>query len=186
MAIRPIYTYEASVLRSKTIPISKPSNEVTRLALDMFETMKAAQGIGLAANQIGEKYSLFVIDLSALEDYEDLKPLVMINPVITEYWGDDIGYEEGCLSLPNVREEIIRPEWIHVRYRDLNFQEMELEADNLLSRVVQHEFDHLQGVFFTDYLKGLKKRLLQPSLDKIKRGEVEADYPLMTMEGISI
>lgn len=179
MAILPIYTYDARVLREKTREVKKPDAAITSLALDMFETMKPASGIGLAANQVGNGSSLFIVDVSGVEGYEETGPFVFINPVITELWGEDVGYEEGCLSIPNVRDEIFRPEWLNIRYRDLNFAEQELQADGLLARVIQHEYDHLQGIFFTDYLKGLKKRLVLPSLKKIMRGEMEADYPLV-------
>ena len=176
MAILPIYPYDARVLREETRAIDGPSPELTQLIIDMFATMDKANGVGLAGNQVGVGSSLFVIDLRPAEGYEDSKPLVMINPEITDLWGEDISYEEGCLSVPNVREDIFRPEKLHIRYRDANFEEMELEADDFLARVIQHEYDHLQGIFFTDYLKGLRKRLVVPVLKKIRRGEGDADY----------
>lgn len=176
MAILPIYPYDARVLREETREIKGPSTELTQLILDMFETMDKANGVGLAANQVGEGKSLFVIDLRPAEGYEETKPLVFINPVITDLWGEEIGYEEGCLSVPNVREEIFRPEKLHIKYRDANFEAQELEVDDFLSRVIQHEFDHLEGIFFTDYLRGLRKRLVMPVLKKIRAGEAEADY----------
>ena len=180
MAILPIYPYDASVLRSETLDIDKPDAELTRLIFDMLETMHAANGVGLAANQVGVGKSLFVVDLSPMEEYQDSKPLVMINPEITEEWGEEIGYEEGCLSIPNVREEVFRPENLHIRYRDANFVQQEMEVDDFLARVIQHEYDHLQGIFFTDYLRGLRKRLVMPVLKKIRIGEGEADYPMAT------
>lgn len=180
MAILPIYPYDARVLREETREITGPAPELTQLIIDMFETMDRANGVGLAANQVGEGKSLFVIDLRPVEGYEDSKPLVFINPEITEFWGDDVGYEEGCLSVPNVREEIMRPEQLHIRYRDANFEAQEMEVDDFLARVIQHEYDHLKGIFFTDYLKGLRKRLLVPVLKKISIGEGEADYKMAT------
>jgi peptide deformylase len=181
MAILPIYPYDARVLREETQEVAGPSADLTRLILDMFETMAKANGVGLAANQVGEGKSLFVIDLRPAEGYEDSKPLVFINPKITDMWGEEIGYEEGCLSVPNVREEIFRPEKLHISYRDANFEPQELEVDDFLSRVIQHEYDHLEGIFFTDYLRGLRKRLLIPVLKKIRSGEADADY-LMAMK----
>ena len=203
MAILPIYTYDARVLREKTREVPRPDAEISQLILDMFETMRLARGIGLAANQVGKEHSIFVIDVrEALDDDEEEKtpagsdapsappavssPLVFINPVIKEYYGDDVSFEEGCLSVPNVREEIFRPEKLHIRYRDVNFVEQELDADGILARVIQHEFDHLEGVFFTDYLRGLKKRLVQPALKKIKRGEMEADYRLARVREMDV
>lgn len=178
MPILPIYPYDAQVLREETREIDRPSEEVTQLIIDMFATMHYAKGIGLAANQVGVGKSLFVVDLSPMEGYEDHKPLVMINPEITDMWGEEINFEEGCLSVPNVREEVVRPEKLHIRYRDANFEPQELEADEFLSRVIQHEYDHLEGIFFTDYLRGFRKRLIMPVLKKIKRGEAEVDYAM--------
>jgi peptide deformylase len=180
MALLPIYPYDARVLREETREVAAPSPELTGLILDMFQTMRMAQGIGLAANQVGAGSSLFVIDLRPMEGFEDSSPLVMINPVITDMWGEEIGYEEGCLSVPNVREEVFRPEKLHVRYRDTAFEEKELEADDFLARVIQHEYDHLRGVFFTDYLRGLRKRLVMPVLRKIRNGETDIEYPMAT------
>jgi len=186
MAILPIYTYDAKVLRSKTHDIKKSGVELTKLILEMFETMKQANGIGLAANQVGVELSMFVVDLSVTNEYKDEPPRVFINPVITDVWGDNIMFEEGCLSVPNLREEIERPEFLHIKYRDANFEESDLEADGLLARVIQHEFDHLEGIFFTDYLRGLKKRLVLPALNKIKKGEVETDYHLVSIEQMDL
>ena len=176
MAILPIYPYGAKVLREETRVIERPGPEVTQLIIDMFETMHHANGVGLAANQVGIGSSLFVVDLSPMEEFEDAKALVMINPVITDLWGDEISIEEGCLSVPNVREEILRPEKLHIRYKDSNFQDQELEATDFLARVIQHEYDHLEGIFFTDYLRGLRKRLLVPVLKRIRSGEEETEY----------
>lgn len=186
MAILPIYTYDAKVLREKTKEVSKPDTEITQLIVDMFETMNAASGIGLAANQVGKGHSLFVVDVSGLEDYPDAQPMVFINPEIVDEFDADVAYEEGCLSVPNIREEIVRPEKIALRYLDINFEPQELVADKMLARVIQHEHDHLNGIFFTDHLRGLRKKLIQMPLKKIIRGDVEADYklaPLSVMYG---
>jgi peptide deformylase len=180
MAILPIYPYDAQVLREATREIERPSSELTQLIIDMFSTMHLAKGVGLAANQVGIGKSLFVVDLSGMDEYPDQKPLVIINPIITGFAGDDVSFEEGCLSVPNVREEVIRPEKLLISFRDANFELQELEADELLARVIQHEYDHLEGIFFTDYLKGLRKRLVMPELKKIMRGEGDADYRMAT------
>ncbi|MCZ7555962.1 MAG: peptide deformylase [Bacteroidia bacterium] len=176
MAILPIYPYDAKVLREETRLVERPGPELTQLIVDMFETMHQASGVGLAANQVGVGSSLFVMDLTSVEGYTESTPLVMINPVITDLWGDEITYEEGCLSVPNLREDVTRPEKLHIRYKDANFEDQEMEAGDFLARVIQHEYDHLDGIFFTDYLKGLRKRLVVPALKRIKAGEEKADY----------
>ncbi|MFZ1729956.1 MAG: peptide deformylase [Bacteroidota bacterium] len=178
MAILPIYPYDAQVLREETREIAGPSTELTQLIINMFETMDKANGVGLAANQVGVGQSLFVIDLRPVEGFEESKPLVFINPKITDLWGEEIGYEEGCLSVPNVREEIFRLEKLHIQFRDANFEPQEMEVDDFLARVIQHEADHLEGIFFTDYLRGLRKRLLIPVLKRIRAGEGDADYAM--------
>jgi peptide deformylase len=178
MAILPIYTYDAKVLREKTNDLLAPDPEVTRLITDMLETMHAANGIGLAANQVGKGHSLFVVDLSASEDYPDASPMAFINPQIFDDFDADIALEEGCLSVPNLREEVVRPERIAIRFLDANFEPQELVANGILARVIQHEYDHLNGVFFTDRLKGLRKKLIQPALKRIIKGDVEADYKI--------
>lgn len=179
MAQLPIYTYNASVLRERTKEIRKPADDVIELVFDLFQTMHKASGIGLAANQVGRGISLCVIDLSEMKEEKDRhEPLVMMNPIITDKWGDMILFEEGCLSLPNVREEIERQDLVHVKFRDANFEPQELEAAGLLSRVIQHEVDHLNGIYFTDHLKGLKKKLINVQLNKIKKGQIEVDYPI--------
>jgi peptide deformylase len=180
MALLPIYPYDAKVLREETHDIAAPDTNLATLVVNMFDTMHAANGIGLAANQVGVGSSLFVVDLSVMDGHENESPLVFINPVILDESDEEVTYEEGCLSVPDVREEIWRPERIRIRYRDLDFNEHEIEAGDMLARVIQHEYDHLLGVFFTDYLKGLKKRLLVPVLKKIKNGEAEADYRMAT------
>lgn len=179
MAQLPIYTYSSSILREKAREVQRIDNEIVELIVNMFETMTKAQGIGLAANQVGMGHAVCVLDLSEVKDKNQTHPpIVLINPIITDTWGDIISLEEGCLSLPDLREEIERPERLHVRYRDADFQPQELEAEGMFARVLQHEVDHLNGILFIDYLRGLKKKMIFPMLNKIKKGEVETDYPL--------
>ncbi len=182
MAILPIYTYNARVLREKTRDVTSLTDAISTLVVDMYDTMKQARGVGLAANQVGSGHSIVVIDLSDVEEYKDSRPLVMINPVIDDEWGDMITYEEGCLSVPQVRVEVERSELLHVRYMDQKFEPQEVEADGFLARVIQHEVDHLNGVFMTDHLRGLRKRLIMSSLKKIMVGEMETDYPIADLE----
>jgi len=177
MSILPIYTFDHAVLRKETEKVEQDSSELAGLIVSMFETMHNASGIGLAANQVGKSLSLTVIDISMIQGNEDIKPLVLINPEIIGTHGESV-FEEGCLSLPDIREEIIRPEKIGVRFLDAEFNEIELEADKLLARVIQHEVDHLHGKYFIDYLSPFKLSLLKGRLGKMKKGDIETDYPL--------
>ena len=177
MSILPIYTFDQPVLRKETKQVAEDSDSLQHLIDDMFATMRNANGIGLAANQIGKSLALTVIDLSDFEEYKHYEPLVIINPVITDTHGESV-FEEGCLSLPGIREEVVRPDAIGIRFLDRYMREVEIEADKLLARVIQHEVDHLHGKYFIDYLSAFKLSLLKGKLNKMKKGEMEAEYPL--------
>ncbi len=177
MSILPIYTFDHPVLRQETSQVEEDSAEIAGLIVSMFETMNNARGIGLAANQVGKSLALTVIDVSDFEGFEDQKPLVLINPVILGTHGESV-FEEGCLSLPEIREDIVRPEKVGVKFHDASFKEVELEADQILARVIQHEIDHLHGKYFIDYLSPLKLSLLKGRLSRMHRGELEVDYPI--------
>lgn len=179
MAQLPIYTYGAPVLREKTRTVRAHDDEVIRLIVDMFETMHKASGVGLAANQVGQGHSVCIVDLSEMEDEEDRhEPLILINPLVIDRSDEEVSLEEGCLSIPSLREEIRRPEKIRIKFRDGDFEWREIEAEGFLSRVIQHEVDHLNGVLFTDHVKGIRKKIISPQLKKMQKGEIEADYPL--------
>jgi peptide deformylase len=175
--ILPIFTYDHDVLRQETSQVEQDSAEIAGLIVNMFETMTNANGIGLAANQVGRSLALTVIDVGDMEGFESSKPIVLINPVITGTHGESV-FEEGCLSLPDIREDVVRPEAVGVRFLDQKFKEVEIEADKLLARVIQHEIDHLHGKYFIDYLSPFKLGLLKGRLTRMNRGEVECDYPL--------
>lgn len=182
MSILPIVTYNDQVLREKTIDVKELTEEVKQFVDDLFETMYNADGVGLAAPQVGSSHRIFVIDPDEIS--EDLEgkvygPMTFINPKITRSWGDEKPYREGCLSLPDLFEDVVRPSNIEVHYLDENFEEKVLEADGFLSRVIQHEYDHLEGVLFIDYLSRFKKRLVAKKLKKIEIGQQEAAYPLV-------
>ena len=177
MAILPIYTFDHPVLRQETSQIEQDSAGLQKLIKDMLATMRNADGLGLAANQVGKSLALTVIDLSHFEGMEDRDSLVLINPVLTGTHGESV-FEEGCLSLPNIREEIVRPEQIGVKFLDRDLKEVEIEADKILARVIQHEIDHLHGKYFIDYLSPFKFSLLRNKLSRMMRGEVETEYPL--------
>ena len=183
--ILPIRVYGDLSLREPTDPVEDDSDELQQLIDDMIETMRGAAGIGLAAPQVGRDERLFVVDLSPLaeeleEEGEEVPEgvLVFINPEITSKPGDECEYEEGCLSIPEIREMVERPASIRVRYLDREFKEQELEAEGMLARVIQHEYDHLEGVLFTDHISAFRRRLLKRRLKAIKEGDVEAEYPL--------
>jgi peptide deformylase len=144
----------------------------------MFDTMHEASGIGLAANQIGELKRILVVDISDMESGKGTKPLAIINPEIIDEEGE-WEMEEGCLSIPDIREKVTRSEKITVKYHDVNMKKVELEADGLLARVILHELDHLNGVLFTDHLTSTKKTLLRPKLKKIMKGHVETQYEVV-------
>ena len=187
--VLPIYAYGHDKLREETEPVEENSDELQELIDNMIDTMYAADGIGLAAPQVGRTERLFVIDVEPMADeIEDdgqevpPQPMVFINPEIILESDATCDFEEGCLSIPDVREKITRPERIKVRYLDRDFEEHEREVGSMLSRVIQHEFDHLFGVLFVDYLGSFRKRMLRRTLRKMANGEVEARYPLVTAE----
>ncbi|MCS7019425.1 MAG: peptide deformylase [Cytophagales bacterium] len=176
--IYPIVAYGDPVLRKVAAELThdNPPN-LPQLIADMFDTMHHAEGIGLAAPQIGLSLRLFVVDGSGTDDEEikDFKK-VFINPVILEQTGEKWGFEEGCLSIPSIREEVMRQSQVRVRYYDENWQLHEETYDGMKARVIQHEYDHIQGILFIDHLNPLKKRLLQSKLAKISKGEVKHNY----------
>jgi peptide deformylase len=177
MSILPIYTFDHAVLRQETSQIEQDSSLLQTLIDDMIATMRNADGIGLAANQIGKSLALTVIDTEHIEGMEGQAALVLINPVITGTHGESV-FEEGCLSLPGIREDIVRPDSIGVKFLDRKLQPIEMEADTILARVIQHEIDHLHGKYFTDYLSPFKLSLLRGKLSRMMKGEIETDYPL--------
>jgi peptide deformylase len=183
MAILPIVTYNDPVLREKSAPIVSDSEELQILIDHMFETMYNSKGVGLAAPQIGKPLQLFVMDADVMteeyEDEEDLGPMVFINPEIVATKGEFLKMEEGCLSIPEVRDDVSRPSEITVKYKDRNFQNLTIKANGLISRVIQHEYDHLRGILFLDYLSAFRRRIHRNTLKKIKAGMLETEYPLV-------
>ncbi|MBS1903952.1 MAG: peptide deformylase [Bacteroidetes bacterium] len=175
--ILPIYTFDQPVLRRETERIADDTAELQSLIDNMIETMHNADGIGLAANQVGKGLMMTVVDVSHAKGYEGTSPIVLINPELIGTFGESV-FEEGCLSLPDIREDVVRPSEIGVKFLDRNFNEVELEADKLLARVIQHEIDHLHGIYFIDHISKFKLSLLKGKLTKMKKGEIEADYPL--------
>ncbi|MBF8964395.1 peptide deformylase [Pontibacter sp. FD36] len=177
--IYPITAYGDPVLKEPAQDIPKDYEGLNELIEDMFTTMYHAHGVGLAAPQISKGIRLFVIDSEPMMDEGDEGKGVkkaFINPEIIEEDGEEWGFEEGCLSIPGVREVVYRPERIVIRYFDQDWNEHTDTYDGMTARVIQHEYDHIEGILFTDHLSGLKKRLIKNKLTKISKGEVDADY----------
>lgn len=186
--VLPIVAYGDSVLRKETEEIEEGS-DISKLLTDMFETMYKAKGVGLAAPQIGKALRLFIVDASPFADdeaeseeekreFEQLKDFkkVFINPIIEEETGKKWAFEEGCLSIPGIREDVERKEKVLISYFDENWNYLEEEYTGLAARVIQHEYDHIEGVLFTDYLKPLKKRMLKRKLADISSGKISVGY----------
>lgn len=172
----PIVAYGDPILRKKADSIAS-EKDLKELIEDMFLTMYEASGVGLAAPQIGKSIRLFVVDGEPM-DGEQLKGFkkVFINPELLEESDDAMVFEEGCLSIPGIRADVVRPEKIKLRYADEYGLVHEEEFDGLAARIIQHEYDHLEGILFIDKISPVKKRLIQGKLNNISRGKVDTDY----------
>ncbi|MBG7611159.1 peptide deformylase [Polaribacter sp. BAL334] len=184
--ILPIVAYGDPVLRKKSVEISKDYPDLNTLIANMKETMYNASGVGLAAPQIGKAIRLFVIDASPFADDEDLNNeenellknfnRVFVNPQILKEEGEEWAFNEGCLSIPDVREDVWRHPTITIEYQDENFEKHTEILTGLAARIFQHEYDHIEGILFTDKISSLKKRLLKRKLENISKGKIKADY----------
>jgi peptide deformylase len=177
--ILPIVAYGDPVLKRVATDIEKSYPQLKELIENMFDTMSHASGVGLAAPQIGKDIRLFVVDGTVLETLKDSGfRKVFINAHIVEQSGEEWAYEEGCLSIPGIRENVMRPSKLKIKYVDENFVEKTEEYDGIQARIIQHEHDHLDGKLFVDYLSPLKKQLLKGKLAKISKGETDAEYKM--------
>lgn len=186
--VLPIVAYGDIILRKKGININSNYPNLTELIENMKETMRNAQGVGLAAPQIGKDIRLFIIDTSPFAEDEELSEeekeylstlkKVFINAKIIKEEGEEWAFKEGCLSIPNIRENVLRKEQVTIEYEDENFKKHTQIFNGLAARVIQHEYDHIEGILFTDKVSSLKKRLLKRKLEKIARGEVVTDYKM--------
>ncbi len=184
--IYPIIAYGDPVLRKKTKVLTKEYPKLDHILDNMFETMYEAHGIGLAAPQVGLALRLFIVDASPFEDDEDLSEeeqefcatfkRVFINAKVIEETGDEWAFNEGCLSIPDVREDVFRQDTITLEYWDENFKKYTETFTGMVARIVQHEYDHIEGVLFTDKLSALKKRLIKSKLVNISKGKIKVDY----------
>jgi len=175
----PVTVYGDPLLRKKAKPVDKDHEGLKEIIENMWETMYYSDGVGLAAPQVGLSIRIFIVDASSGADEEpELKDFkkVFINPEIIETSGEEWIMNEGCLSLPEIREDVERPDVVRIKYFDENFEEHEDEFKGFAGRVIQHEYDHLDGILFIDYLTPLKKRLLKGKLNSIARGKVQPHY----------
>ena len=189
--IYPVVAFGDPVLkaRARDLPTDFSTDELKQLVADMYDTMYYAHGVGLAAPQIGKSIRLFVIDSAPMVDEEDengepvqleatAQPVkrAFINPQIVHEEGEEWGFEEGCLSIPGVREMVYRQPVVTLRYEDENRQPHEETFSGMTARVIQHEYDHLEGVLFTDKISAFKKQFIKGKLARISKGDVKADY----------
>lgn len=181
--ILPIYAYGHPVLRKETVEIEENYKGLKSLIDNMFETMYEARGMGLAAPQIGKNIRLFIVDTAQLDeedrDGQEGTKQVFINPEVLDTAGKIYSYEEGCLSIPDIRGKVRRKTQVRIEYFDENFELKDTIFTGLNSRVIQHEYDHVEGVLFTDLLKPLKKRMLKKRLGKVKNGQIDLDYKMI-------
>ncbi|MCL2327105.1 MAG: peptide deformylase [Bacteroidetes bacterium] len=177
--IKPIFLYGNTILRKTAVDIDKNYPDLKQLITDMYETMDNADGVGLAAPQIGLPIRVFIVDASGFEkDYPDGKDFrrTFINPHILEISGKEWLFNEGCLSVPTLHEDIARKETVVLRYRDENFVEKTETFSGICARIILHEHDHLEGKIFIDHVGALKKRLIKGKLQNIEKGKVPAKY----------
>jgi peptide deformylase len=182
--VLPVYVYGMSVLRKVSPEIPRDFKGLDQLIEDLFETMRASDGIGLAAPQVGKSLRIFVVDTSPIAEdkgepaLKDFKK-AFINPYIIEEWGDPWSFEEGCLSLPNIREEVIRPDHVRIEYYDRDWNLHEEVYSGIRARVIQHEYDHLDGKLFVDKINPIRRKLIAPRLTAISRGKADCDYQMI-------
>lgn len=177
--IFPIIAFGDPVLKKRAAEIDKDYPDLSKLIADMYETMYRSKGVGLAAPQIGLSLRLFITDGSPFEEeeVEDFRE-VFINPIIRSEEGSLWKFNEGCLSIPNIREDVQRKDTVRIEYYDENWNFKEVTYSGLAARIIQHEYDHLEGVLFTDRISPLRRRLLKNKLLDISRGNVDVDYKM--------
>lgn len=184
MAIIPIYNCFHPILREKTEEIKEFNQDLSNLVRNMYETMyNVGNGVGLAGNQVGEKKSVIIIDISVGGDNPRTKPLTLINPVI-ESISDELDEDfEGCLSIPDISEKVIRHKSLQLKYFDVNMKEYNRQFDGFLARVIQHEIDHLDGYLIFDRISALRRTLIKSKLRRLQKGETIPDYPMIQPNG---
>ncbi len=180
--ILPIYAYGSKILKKKALPIGHDFPNLRELIDNMWETMYNANGVGLAAPQIGQAIRIFIVDTSQLDEEEETDEkgikAVFVNAEKLEETGAPWMYEEGCLSIPKVRGDVSRQPSVRLKYLNEKFEECETTFDGVNARVIQHEYDHIEGKLFTEQLKPVKRRLVKRRLESIKKGLVDVEYPM--------
>lgn len=181
MSVLPIYNCFHPVLKQPTKPIEEFNQELVDLVKNMYDTLyNISNGVGLAANQVGVSKSVFIVDL---RNEDKSEPITFINPEIISFSDDLVEYQEGCLSIPEFYENVKRPSKVEIKYYDLNMKEHKMEFDEFMSRVIQHEKDHLDGILMFERLTPLKRTLSKTKLSKIQKGEFEVNYPMIQSDG---
>ncbi|MDR2449880.1 MAG: peptide deformylase [Prevotellaceae bacterium] len=174
-----IYVYGSAVLKKKALPVTKDYEGLQQLIADMKETLANAEGVGLAAPQVGHSIRLFIVDGAPFKKNEAALATfqrVMINPEITEYSEETGSFNEGCLSVPDIHEDVVRPAKVRIRYFDEQFEAQEEYLSGIAARIVQHEFDHLEGNIFVEKLSPIRRKLMSGKLKNIARGKTSASY----------
>lgn len=190
--ILPIVAYGAAILRKVSAPIDANYPNLSELIESMWETMYESNGVGLAAPQVNRNIRLFVMDSQQIfdnaEDGDDVYPdapgikRVFINPQVVETGGNDWVYNEGCLSIPKIREDVLRAETVTLSFMDEKFVQQEETFNGMTARVILHEYDHIEGKLFIDYIKPLRKKMLQGKLNDITKGKVRVDYKMIQIK----
>jgi peptide deformylase len=188
--ILPITCYGCSVLKKRAEPLPFRSPELPELIENMFQTMYNAHGVGLAAPQVDRPYRLFIVDgdpMTNLEKGEDLSDFkkIFVNPVIVQETGEKWGFEEGCLSIPGIRETVYRPSEVLIEYYDENWAFHRESFKGMRARIIQHEYDHIEGILFIDRLPTIRKQFLRPKLVKLMRGVLKPEYPMLLQQRAS-
>ncbi|MED5269283.1 MAG: peptide deformylase [Bacteroidota bacterium] len=183
--IRPILAYGNPILKQISSKVDTKNDDILPLIEDMWETMYNANGVGLAAPQIGILKQIFIADFEYFQEEEsfikseiDKLQKVFINPIITDEFGDDFIFSEGCLSIPDISEEVIRKNNLTIEFLDEKFNQNKITCSGIIARVIQHEYDHLKGILFTDRISPLKKRELKGKLSIISAGDFEPNYKM--------
>tara|TARA_B100000902_G_scaffold242061_1_gene229211 strand:+ start:7068 stop:7619 length:552 start_codon:yes stop_codon:yes gene_type:complete len=176
--ILPIVSFGSPILRKECRTVDFSYSDLNKLITNMWETMYNASGVGLAAPQVNQQIKLFIIDTKPFCEEEDIQPCkrVFINPEIIVEEGDEWEFNEGCLSIPNIREDILRKPNITIRYQDENFKEFIETYNGITARVIQHEYDHVNGILFIDKISSLRKRMIKGKLNDIAKGKVSTSY----------